>query len=112
MIDADDPRVRMAAERTLLAWMRTGLAVMAFGFVVARHEAPRVDAVVIGFILLLLGTAVIGVAAREYQKMFRLLTLNGRPEQNLILLSVWSALALAVIGVFLGASLLLRLVTP
>jgi putative membrane protein len=32
----DDPRVYFAAERTLLAWIRTGLALMGFGFVVAR----------------------------------------------------------------------------
>lgn len=31
-----DPRVFFAAERTLLAWIRTGLSLMAFGFVVAR----------------------------------------------------------------------------
>ena len=31
-----DPRVALAAERTLLAWIRTGLAMMGFGFVVAR----------------------------------------------------------------------------
>ncbi len=31
-----DPRMRLAAERTLLAWIRTGLAMMGFGFVVAR----------------------------------------------------------------------------
>ena len=31
-----DPRVQMAAERTLLAWVRTSLALMAFGFVLAR----------------------------------------------------------------------------
>ncbi len=31
-----DPRIYMAAERTLLAWIRTGLALMGFGFVVAR----------------------------------------------------------------------------
>src|SRR5688500_11079338 len=32
----DDPRIYMAAERTLLAWIRTGVALLAFGFVVAR----------------------------------------------------------------------------
>ncbi len=31
-----DPRVYFAAERTLLAWVRTGLAMMGFGFVIAR----------------------------------------------------------------------------
>jgi putative membrane protein len=31
-----DPRVYLAGERTMLAWVRTGLAMMAFGFVVAR----------------------------------------------------------------------------
>lgn len=31
-----DPRVLFAAERTLLAWIRTGLSLMGFGFVVAR----------------------------------------------------------------------------
>lgn len=33
---AEDPRVALAAERTFLAWVRTGLALMGFGFVVAR----------------------------------------------------------------------------
>lgn len=31
-----DPRVPLALERTFLAWIRTGLAMMGFGFVVAR----------------------------------------------------------------------------
>jgi putative membrane protein len=31
-----DPRIYMAAERTFLAWIRTGVALLAFGFVVAR----------------------------------------------------------------------------
>jgi putative membrane protein len=33
---ATDPRIYMAAERTFLAWIRTGIAFMGFGFVVAR----------------------------------------------------------------------------
>jgi len=36
MTPEHDPRVYFAAERTLLAWIRTGLAMMGFGFVVAR----------------------------------------------------------------------------
>jgi putative membrane protein len=31
-----DPKDALAAERTLLAWIRTGIALMGFGFVVAR----------------------------------------------------------------------------
>ncbi len=31
-----DPRIRFAAERTLLAWVRTGIALMGLGFVIAR----------------------------------------------------------------------------
>ena len=35
-IGGNDPRVHFAAERTFLAWIRTGLSLMGFGFVVAR----------------------------------------------------------------------------
>lgn len=35
-IEGTDPRDYLAAERTFLAWIRTGLALMGFGFVVAR----------------------------------------------------------------------------
>ena len=65
-----DPRVYFAAERTLLAWIRTGMTIMAFGFVVARF----------GLFLRLLraedGTAVanggvspyVGVGARPHRR--------------------------------------------
>jgi putative membrane protein len=33
---SNDPRVFFAAERTLLAWIRTGLGLVGMGFVVAR----------------------------------------------------------------------------
>jgi putative membrane protein len=32
----DDPRVFLAAERTFLAWVRTSVSLMGFGFVIAR----------------------------------------------------------------------------
>ena len=35
-VSEPDPRVFFAAERTFLSWIRTGLALMGFGFVVAR----------------------------------------------------------------------------
>ena len=38
-VAAPDLRVLQANERTLLAWVRTGVALMAFGFVVARAGA-------------------------------------------------------------------------
>jgi putative membrane protein len=36
MSDLNDPRVLFAAERTLMAWNRTSISLMAFGFVVER----------------------------------------------------------------------------
>ncbi|MGW8247509.1 MAG: YidH family protein [Acidiferrobacterales bacterium] len=36
MSELNDPRVLFAAERTLLAWSRTSVSLMAFGFVIER----------------------------------------------------------------------------
>lgn len=80
-----DPRVYLAAERTFLAWIRTGLALMGFGFIVARlspflregAQGNHITAVgvsqVIGIILILLGIIVNVCAARRHHCHIRAL---------------------------------------
>ena len=66
-----DPRTQFAAERTLLAWIRTGLAMMGFGFVVARF----------------------GLFLRE------LASVRGVPTQQRLSVSLWVGTALVLLGV-------------
>jgi putative membrane protein len=111
---AEDPRVRFAAERTLLAWIRTGLALMGFGFVVARFglflrevAAARQGAsparspgasLVIGTGLVALGVLVTVLAAREHARVVREIERGGAytaPRWSLGMAVAW---ALAAVG--------------
>src|SRR5579859_7164089 len=75
-----DPRVHFAAERTLLAWIRTGLAMMGFGFVVARF----------------------GLFLRE------MASVQGGAPPHRIGLSLWIGTTLVLLGVGVNVSAALR----
>jgi len=87
MSDLKDPRVLFAAERTLLAWNRTSLGLIAFGFVVERaglllqaiapETASPADiglALWLGMTFIVLGAFAAGYSARQY--LIVLKTLN------------------------------------
>jgi putative membrane protein len=75
-IAEQDPRVYFAAERTFLAWIRTGLALMGFGFVVARF----------------------GLFLRELQAG------DLRLQSHATGISLWLGIALVVLGVAVHVS--------
>ena len=105
----DDPRVRMAAERTLLAWIRTGLAVLALGFVLARQGGLE-DKILagIGVGMVVAGTGAIGISAWQYHRIFRDLGPATRLQRDLAAWSVWFAVVIALIGAALVVSLLIH----
>lgn len=116
-----DPRVRLAAERTLLAWIRTGLAMMGFGFVVARFALwLRLLAVTtpatatthhhlsvwFGTTLVLLGVVTNVVAAARHRRYVRALD-GGDPYPTLRpTLPLTIAGVLAAVGLAMAAYLL------
>ena len=111
-IHPEDPRIRFAAERTLLAWLRTGLALMGFGFVVARfglflrelaaaHQAPPSPhswSLGIGTALVALGVVITLFAALEHWQIIGRLN-RGEPYAR----PRWSfGLLVAVLLAFIG----------
>jgi putative membrane protein len=76
----DDPRIYFAAERTLLAWLRTGLGLMGVGFAVARF----------------------GLFLREMQAV------QSNATGHTMGLSLWAGVALVALGVIVNVSAALR----
>lgn len=115
-------RTFIAFERTLMAWLRTSFAMIGFGYTVSRffqyvHEqAPGGESVApmrvwatqaIGLALVTIGTSSLMAAVVQHRRRVDALRGMGLiPQWNLAL---WVAAAVAVLGVFAFASLVLDL---
>ena len=117
----EDFRNRLAAERTLLAWIRTGVTLMGFGFVVARfgivleevRPSPSTGSVPhsavstwIGIILVIIGAIIMGVASWEHRLYVRRLDRQERHVPQAWLSDI-AAAVLAVVGLGVAAYLFL-----
>ncbi len=121
MLNTDaDPRVYFAAERTLLAWIRTGMTIMAFGFVVARFglflrllRAEDGQSVpnggispYLGAALVIIGVVAISAGTKRYREFCSRLGPSALPSPHAEVLPLVLGWSLAVLGVVLVAVLL------
>jgi putative membrane protein len=119
-----DPRVFFAAERTLLAWIRTGLTVMGFGFVVARfglflklvavqHIAAQAPinaspfSSIVGITLVVVGAATLAFAGTQHRKYVAALPSHDIPAGYRTALPEFLAYLLGLLGVSLAVYLAL-----
>lgn len=116
-----DPRTYMSAERTFLSWIRTGVALMAFGFVVARfgvflreiqqttHQptgAKTSVSIYIGLGLVAAGVITSIASALKHQRYIRALDENNFRESFGSTFAFALVMLLALVGIAMAVVLL------
>jgi putative membrane protein len=122
---AADLRDYLAEERTFLAWIRTGIALMGFGFLVAHFGIfadeptrsayglePHQLSLWFGAALIAIGVTVNLFSARRYMRLVGELNRGQFVHHSLSKQGVVVALFLALLGIALAVYLLLVLAQP
>ncbi len=122
-----DLRDYLAEERTFLAWIRTGISLMGFGFVVARFGIfgdltnlpqqlpagqPHEFSVWFGAALIAIGAIVNLFAARRFMRLVGELNRDQFADRSLSRQGVIVALFLALLGIAMTIYLTLFLAQP
>src|SRR3569623_1060195 len=116
MSDLNDPRVFFAAERTLLAWNRTSLTLLAFGFVIDRFvlfvpllspcTVPYIDrgfSYWIGIAFILLVAVAAAAAMLQYRAVLRTLRPGEIPQGYRGKLGLYVNVVVALLGLAITA---------
>jgi putative membrane protein len=115
---AGNRRVHMANERTFLAWIRTSIGIMAFGFVVEKFafflkqmsiimDNSTTDilppaqgySAIIGIFLVGLGTLLVGLAFARYKKVER--QIDSDTYQPSMILDIVLTVSIVAVGILL-----------
>ena len=122
MSDLNDPRVFFAAERTLLAWSRTSITVMVFGFVVERFGLlakmllPKSGEIIerdisfwVGLVFILFGVVLSVLSTMQYLRVVKSLNKEEVPEGYWLHLGVVTNIVLAILGLIVAFYLVIEL---